>query len=50
MKQLMLFGKSQMVVVFRNEKSGEQVERFFVFFQPTRLTAPSLASILLEEL
>ena len=45
-----VFDKSHMVVVFRYEKSGEPVERFLGFFKPTRLTAPSLASILLEEL
>ena len=45
-----VFDKSQMVVVFRYEKSGEPVERFLGFFQPTRLTAPSLACVLLEEL
>ena len=42
--------KIQMVVLFRYQKSGETIERFLGFFQPTRLTAPSLASILLEEL
>ena len=42
--------KIQMVVLFRYQKSGETIERFLGIFQPTRLTAPSLASILLEEL
>ena len=45
-----VFDKSQMVVVFRYRKSGDPVERFLGFFNPTRLTAPSSASILLEEL
>ena len=45
-----VFHKSQMVVVFRYEKSGEPVERFLGFFKPTRQTALSLTSILLEEL
>ena len=45
-----IFDKSQMVIVFRYEKNGEPVERFWGFFQPTSLTAQSLASILLEEL
>ena len=39
-----VFDKSQMVVVFRYEKTGEPVERFLGFFQPTRLTAPSWAN------
>ena len=34
-----VFDKSQIIVVFRYEKSGEPVERFLSFFQPTRLTA-----------
>ena len=45
-----VFDKSQMVVVFRYEKSGEPVKRLLGFFQPTRPIAQSLASILLEEL
>ena len=40
-----VFDKSQMVGVFRYEKSGEPVERFLGFFKPTRLTAPSLATV-----
>ena len=42
--------KIQMAVLFWYPKSGETIERFLGFFQPTRLTAPSLTSILLEEL
>ena len=41
-----VFLKSLMAVVFRYKKSGEPVERILGFFKPTRLTAPSLASIL----
>ena len=45
-----IFDKSQMVIVFRYEKNGEPVKRFWGFFQPTSLTAQSLAGILLGEL
>ena len=39
-----------MVIVFRYEKNGEPVERFWGFFCQDCLTAQAMASILLKKL